>query len=945
MPVTTPTYTQLGNTGPTGPQGPQGVKGLTGPAGPPGAIGSAGPQGTVGPAGVSPTIDVSGTVTVPNGQPAKVIQGGTDLSVNFFFEIPKGDTGTIGQNYYDTSGNQTFKLDPNNGNTSIFGTLDVSGNSHFCKDIVIDGTLTVGTFQVDISKIAIKNPVLQLGSNDISDNLDRGISFNYVGNDISKQGFFGYDNSSKSFVFIPDASNTTIDIFTGEYGDAYFGNMIVGNTAVEGTIQSNGDNDLILKTGNTNTGIITIVDGSNQNIILAPHGSGHVQVDSSMVIAGDLTVQGNIETITTSQVFLGDPVIEIGKGYTIDTADRGIHLYTDNSFNFFGYDASDSTFKYLTNASVGLSGQYSGTMGTVKANISATTLNVTGITTFYGELKADGGINCDGNKFTVANASGDTNIAGTLNVNNTARVTGMLNANGGIACNIDRFAVTSGTGDTVIAGTLTVGGATKLNGTITLGDATDDDISMNGFIASHIIPKFDISYNLGSTTKAFKNIYGNLTGAASQVTLATINNDATYYLTFSAGASGAQALYSDNTGTGLVYNPSTNTLTTANFAGDLSNCIGLPISTGVSGLGTSVATFLATPSSANLITAVTDETGTGSLVFATSPTLTTPKIVNDGCIADANGNELIVFGSPSALAINEIKITNAAIGDAPIIAANGGDANINLTLNAKGTGSVVIAKADINGGTIDGTTIGASSASTGNFSTLSISGTSITATAAELNLIDNSVAGTIVNSKAVIYGSAGEVNATTLQIAGTSITASAAELNILYGVTASATELNLLDNSVAGTIVNSKAVIYGSAGEVNATTLQIGGTSITATAAELNTYILNVALDNISNSAPSCFVVAPKAGMITKIISVIDGAITGADSIITASVNGGTAITPTITIAHGGSVGGHIDTCVPTANNSVTQGQYIKLTSDGLSGGAVKAVFTIEITY
>ncbi len=47
---------------------------------------------------------------------------------------------------------------------------------------------------------------------------------------------------------------------------------------------------------------------------------------------------------------------------------------------------------------------------------------------------------------------------------------------------------------------------------------------------------------------------------------------------------------------------------------------------GITGLGTGVATFLATPSSANLITAVTDETGSGSLVFATSPTLVTPVL-------------------------------------------------------------------------------------------------------------------------------------------------------------------------------------------------------------------------------------------------------------------------------------------------------------------------------
>lgn len=59
------------------------------------------------------------------------------------------------------------------------------------------------------------------------------------------------------------------------------------------------------------------------------------------------------------------------------------------------------------------------------------------------------------------------------------------------------------------------------------------------------------------------------------------------------------------------------------------------------------------------------------------------------------------------------------------------------------------------------------------------------------------------------------------KISGTAVTVSAEELNVLDGVanTLESSELNLLDGSTANTVVNGKAVIYGSAGEVTVTTL------------------------------------------------------------------------------------------------------------------------------
>jgi hypothetical protein len=212
-----------------------------------------------------------------------------------------------------TLGNYGVKIDDN---------LEVAGN------LTVNGATTT----VNSTVVTIDDPIFTLGGDSApgtDDNKDRGILYRWHNGTAAKLGFFGYDDSSSQFKFIPDASISS-EVVGGAVGNVSFAAAalssasITGNLQVDGntTLGSNGD-DTIAMNGKVSTSIIPSGSGT-----LGVNGTRWNNVYGTTVTTSALTTGAS----STAGTITGDWSLSTGSRMDATYADLAERYAADMSY-------------------------------------------------------------------------------------------------------------------------------------------------------------------------------------------------------------------------------------------------------------------------------------------------------------------------------------------------------------------------------------------------------------------------------------------------------------------------------------------------------------------------------------------------------------------------------------------------------------------------------------
>jgi hypothetical protein len=442
-------------------------------------------------------------------------------------------------------------------------------------------------------------------------------------------------NVTRRIVFAPSGTGPyafTFEILAATDIEVYKGDTLLTLTT-----------DYTVAINANGTGSVTLVlTAGADNITIV--GARAIERTTDFVTGGDFfanTVNSELDSLTIFAQQNAEAVTRSIQAPVTDptTIDMTLPVKTDRAGKYLSFNVSTGNPE-VVNTVVDV---------TTVAGIAA---NVTTVAGIAANVTTVAGVNAD--VTTVAGiAANVTTVAGvSANVTTVAGISADVTAVAGDAVDIGLVAAVAS--DVAALGPIAadITAVAAVDTDVTAVAAVDTAVANLGPIAANITTVSGISANV--TTVA--GISADVTTVATNV--ADITNFSDVYLgpaaadpTLRNDGSSLQAgdLYF-NTVSDVVkvydgaawvaaYASLAGALVAANNLSDLTDTSVARTNLGLSALatttpGTDVATFLATPSSANLISAVTDETGTGLLVFATNPTLTGVTLAGEAACAD-----------------------------------------------------------------------------------------------------------------------------------------------------------------------------------------------------------------------------------------------------------------------------------------------------------------------
>ena len=412
-------------------------------------------------------------------------------------------TGGVSANGGITVDTNKFIVADTTGNTTIAGTLDVTGDTSV-STLDSSGATSLATGGAAVAINASGSATTVKGTL----NVDEAATFDTT---VGITGDLTVDGGD----IVASTAENAINIFATTTGKTTLGGgaVDVGATGTATTVKGtlNVDEAVTLDTtlyvaGATQmgghlsigSGGIASVNATSGNIStggeLLSAGATSLATTSGAVNLGSAgqttTVKG---TLNVDEAATFDTTVGITGDLTVDGGDI-VASTAENAINIFATTTGKTTLGggAVDVGATGTATTVKGTLNVDEAVTLDTTLGVTGAASLSSTLDVTGDTSVS-----TLDSSGATSLA-------TGGAAVAINASGSMTTvkgelNVDE-AVTLDT-------TLTVTGASTMNGAVTLGDASGDDITITGSLASHLVPKTDSTYNLGSSSIAFTNAY------------------------------------------------------------------------------------------------------------------------------------------------------------------------------------------------------------------------------------------------------------------------------------------------------------------------------------------------------------------------------------------------------------------------------------------------------